>query len=199
MKKIALSLMVTALAIVMLTSLVNATPVAQIIVSQPIINPSSNQTLTATVTQRGVGIIFVIQPATSSLSWLEYLNQHPDLKAVWNSLPENIKNQVSDDLNGFIASYKIVNFNDNSGGSSMLSFPQDFTGLNGQPSTSMQGEYNVVFAYLSRDNCCFRFKISFDCGQWFVVPESVLGTAMAIIAPAATFGIFATYKKRFAN
>ena len=93
------------------------------------------------------------------------------------TLPSDVRTQITAETSGFIVSYLIVNMHSVAAGTHTHSFPTDFTGLNGQPSTAIPGTYKVVFAFLATDHSCFHHQISFDCGQWFVVPESAHGNS----------------------
>jgi hypothetical protein len=183
--------------VLLLTSFANASMVVEISVEKPIITAEETQTLTATVNHKGTGVIFVVQPDPAGQSWLDYLNSHPYLKVLWNRIPENIRNEINEEIGTSIVSYALVDFKNYGGGSKTFSFPEDFTGLTGQPSTATHGEYTVLFAYLSTEHgcCCYKYKLSFDCTQWFYLPESPLGSAMAIFTPFLALATVVSYKK----
>jgi hypothetical protein len=136
-----------------------------------------------------MGILIVIQPGPSQpLILNNYLNSHPAFKAIWNSLSLLVKMQIINEIGGKIFSYALVNM-PSGGGNHVFSFPTDFTGINGAPSTAMNGKYKVLLAFISfqasdigRPQChCCLFQIDFDCGTWFVVPEVPLGTVVALL------------------
>ena len=171
-KKTVLLFIVVAFLASLILPMVSAALTATITVANPTINQNANQSITATTNKKGTGVIFVVQPAPSGVSWLNYLNDNHDLRDLWYNLPSNVRTQITTETSGFIVSYLIVNMHNGAGGTHTYSFPTDFTGLNGQPSTAIPGTYKVVFAFLATDHSCFHHQISFDCGQWFVVPES---------------------------
>ena len=196
MKKAVFLFVAVAFSALLILPMVSAALTATITVANPTINQNANQSITATTNQKGTGVIFVVQPAPSGYSWINYLNAHHDLRDLWYNLPSDVRAQMTGETGGFIVSFVIVNMQHGGGGTHIYSFPTDFTGLNGQPSTAIPGTYKVVFAFLANDHSCFHHQISFDCGQWFVVPESTLGTAMAIMAPIAAVATITLNKKR---
>ena len=116
-------------------------------------------------------------------------------------MPSAIKTELADKLGGKIVSYEMISF-PSGGGSETLVFPDDFTGINGVPSTGVMGEYEVIFVYLSWEGsgdgrCCCIIEKEFDCasGSWFVTPEVPLGTIMVLIAPMAAL-IFYKFSRK---
>jgi len=135
-----------------------------------VILPGQTVTLTCTANMDGKGIVFVIQPVKGSST---ASSQSEDMQ-------EDL-NKISSDPDGSlwkIISYAWVRITNAEGGEQELIFPDDFTGLNGEPSTNILGKYYVFFVFLHLCVC----KIGFDCSRFFVVPELPLGTLMAITA-----------------
>ena len=186
---------ITFISTLLLVSVANAALNVDITVAYPSIEPFEDQQITATTNQKGMGVIIVVQPAAAEEAWTNSLNQDQDLFDLWNSLSSDVKTDVSNDIGGKIVSYVLVSM-PTGGGTETYNFPEDFTGLNGEPSTAIAGTYKVIFAFLSFENQCFKFRVDFACGQWFVVPESPFGTAMALVAPIAVFATIKTYRKR---
>ncbi|MGD6808499.1 MAG: hypothetical protein ACQCN3_02250 [Candidatus Bathyarchaeia archaeon] len=194
-KKILLFLVTIVATVMLLTSQANAVaPNVQLTVSKPYVNTSENQIITATANKGGIGILFVIQPEPSGDSWQNYLDTHPALKKIWNQLPDDIKNEIGEDFGDLTISYALVNFKNIDGGSKAFYFPADFTDLTGEPSTSSHGEYTAIFAYITSGGF-FTFKISFDCVQWFALPESPFGSAMTLLTPIVALAAVVTIKK----
>ncbi|XHH08485.1 MAG: hypothetical protein ACFCUE_13070 [Candidatus Bathyarchaeia archaeon] len=178
--------------IVMSSSFANASLNINIDVAKSNINPYEDQQITATVNEKGFGIILIIQPAQGP-AWTDYLKNDLELKALWVIIPDEIKQQVQAAIGNKIVSYALVSFSSD-GGSETFDFVTDFTGLNGQPSTGLLGEYKVVFVYHSFQPWYFM-ETDFACGSWNVVPEVPLGTAVAACSMIAAVG-FVKYKKR---
>jgi hypothetical protein len=160
-----------------------------------------DQKITATANEWGLGVLFVVQPAEGT-PWLDFLNAHPALKALYDSLSSDVKTQLANKIGGKIVSFKIVGFPPG-GGSNTVTFPDDFTGINGAPSTQLMGEYTVIFAYKSwerSDNdplfCCCRI-IEFDCARstWFVIPEVPLGTVASLLGMFAAIPALVVIKR----
>jgi len=165
--------------------------------------PLMDQTITAKTNERGVGILFVLQPAEGT-PWEEFLDDHPILKVLFNKLPTNIKTKVTDAIGEKIVSVKTVNFG-TGGGSETLVFPDDFLGINGDASTELVGEYTIFFAYMSWEGDqiegqrCSLAEKEFDCkfGSFNVIPEVPLGTIMIISSMGlATLGYIQIKKPR---
>ena len=197
MKKIILATAIVSLAIMLSLSFANAALDADITIGNAQINHGASQQMTATANKGGMGILIVIQPATGQ-PWANFLNNHPLVKALWNSLPNSMKMQINNAIGGKIVSYALVNFG-NGGGSKVFSFPADFKGINGVPSTTLMGKYKVLFAFISnqvsnfeRAHCqCFcLFQVDFDCGSWFVVPEVPLGTVLPLVTSLLALPVF---------
>lgn len=64
------------------------------------------------------------------------------------SLPSNVKTELANKVGGKIVSFKMVSF-PLGGGSTTFTFPDDFKGINGEPSTQLMGKYTVIFTYKS--------------------------------------------------
>ena len=108
-----------------------------------------------------------------------------------------MKDNIADAIGDKILSVEVISFPWN-GGSRTLYLDDDFTGINGAPSTSLVGNYKVYFAYLSwqyQKGDCELFESDFVCGIWNVVPEVPLGTAAAAFSMIAAVG-FVKYRKR---
>jgi hypothetical protein len=170
-------------------------------VEYPQIIPIQNQIITATANERGQGVLLVLQPA-EGMPWEDFLVSHPNFLIFWNMLPDDIKVEVCDKIGGKIVTFNVVSFG-LGGGSKAVSFPDDFTGINGAPSTELSGEYKVIFAYLSyeRDEsdsrCCCIFEIGFDCIGWnvHVVPEIPFGTIATIFTMILAMPVYRLYRK----
>ena len=159
--------------------------------------PLMDQTITVTTNEMGMGILFVLQPA-EGLPWADFLDDHPGLKPLFNQLPSNIKTEIADKIGQKIVSFKLVSFSAG-GGSTTFVFPDDFTGINGEPSTELVGEYTVFFAYMSleEEGRCFLAEIEFGCkfGSFNVIPEVPLGTVMAVSSMGLAALGYMTIKK----
>ncbi len=176
-------------------SFANATTLnIDVTVDRPTINLNEDQLITATSNEDGRGILIVIQPAAGT-PWQDFLDDNPLLKIAYNALPANVQDQIEAVIGDKIVSYKIVEINNPAGGSQQYSFLTDFKEGTGTPSTAIAGEYKVLFAFVSISGC-FCIEKDFACGSWHVVPESPIGTAMAIIAPIAALATITIYKKR---
>ena len=164
--------------------------------------PIQNQIITATSNEKGKGILLVIQPA-EGIPWIDYLNAYPELNIIWNLLTNDIKTEINEKIGGKIVSFNIVNFALGEG-SKAVTFPNDFTGVNGDPATELSGEYKVIFAFLSYEvdpsnigtRCCI-FEIGFDCIAWnvHVVPEVPIGTIIPLLAMIFALPAYRFFKK----
>jgi hypothetical protein len=134
------------------------------------------------------------------------------------SLPNDIKTQVQEKIGDKIVSYKLIVMEE--GGSVDVTFPEDFTGINGEPSTALNGEYKVIFVFLSKcesedqvpdgDNTldaaiecrphreCKLVELDFACARWFVVPEVPLGTIAPVLSALAAIPVAKLYKRKHA-
>lgn len=152
--------------------------------------PGEDEALIATTNEKGTGMMIVIQPAGGST---------PSTSFLW-WVPEPYKSQIISDIGGKIISYYFPGINkwEKSPPAKTLTFPDDFTGLNGAPNTFIPGKYKVIFVFVSIEGKCWCWDIDFDCDKtWFnVVPEVPLGTIMAIVPLAAAFGTVTIYKRR---
>jgi hypothetical protein len=176
----------------------------------PQINQLQSQEITATTNEPGKGILLVLQPAEGD-PWAGFLAAHPNLEEIWNSLPSDIKTQVQEKIGDKIVSYKLIATEE---GSECVTFPEDFTGVNGEPSTALVGIYKVIFVFLSKgestdtipdagltDNiqCSPRVRLvelDFACASWFVVPEVPLGTIAMIVSSITALSVFKLYKRK---
>jgi hypothetical protein len=194
MKKILCVMTIVSLAVLLMASFAYASLNIEVNVAKPVINPSENQQITAITNEGGYGVLFIIQPAAGG-SWDAFLNSNPLIKAIYNSLPSDLKTT----LQGKIISYKFITFDASVGGTKNYDFPNDFSGINGVPSTALGGSYKVVFAFISVDGCFWHIEKDFACNSWFVVPESPFGTAMTLATPMLAFAAIAIYKKQKTN
>jgi hypothetical protein len=60
-------------------------------------------------------------------------------------------------------------------------FPDELTGIDGEPSTGSIEEYKVIFAFMSIDasskiGFCTIFEKNFNCRVWVVIPEFPFGS-----------------------
>jgi hypothetical protein len=196
-KALITSTLVIALIAILSVSCANASLTMNVQVGKSTITPFEPQQIVASANERGAGILIVIQPANGQ-PWTDFLNSHPALKAAYNVLPSNIKTQITNEIGNSVVSYAIV---DDlwvlHGGQQSFTFPDDFEGVNGQPSTGLAGTYKVLFAYASVEgSLCDLFEANFACGLWQVIPEVPLGTAVASVSLIAGAATFAFYKKR---
>ncbi len=197
MKKIAYG-MAAVFIVLMLSSTAKAALDVQITVGNATINPFQTQTITATTNERGAGIVLVIQPTDGSQTFTDFLNSHPLLLALWNLLPNAVQTDIIGKIGGKIVSYDLVSAPDQGGDNIVLTFPADFTGINGAPSTAVMGKYAVIFAFLSYEHpgVCKVIGIDFDIGSWFVVPEVPWGTVITLATSLCALPVFALYKRR---
>lgn len=181
--------LVAVLCAVLAVSLVDASLDVSLEVGEPQINQMEDQTITVTANQKGKGMLFVVQPAEGT-PWIDFLEDHPVLKALWDSLPSDIKTKIASAIGDKIVSYATVCV-DIGGGSQDLIFPGNFTGINGEPSTSLVGTYKVILAFISIESprrgpnnstecCCI--EADFDCKSWTIVPEFSLPTIAALLS-----------------
>ena len=162
------------------------------------IMPLDDQNITATANERGIGVLLVLQPAEGT-PWMDFLDAHLALKALYNNLPSNIQTEITDKIGGKIVSFKIVSFPDAGGGSETLVFPDDFNGINGDPSTELIGEYKVIFAYISweGERCCCILEKAFDCTLFHVhvIPEVPVGTIVSLLGMFAAIPALVVIKR----
>lgn len=124
------------------------------------------------------------------------------MKALWNLLPSNIQTAILNKIGGKIVSFNIVTL-DSGGGSENVTFPEDFTGINGAPSTALVGKYKVVFIFLSRESsnsdgspCCCVCEVDFDCCIWFVIDEVPFGIIVPLLSGVITIPLVKLCKKK---
>jgi hypothetical protein len=194
-KKIYSLVAAVSLLILLSSSLAHASLDIDVTVGQPLITPLSNQQITITTNEGGFGILLVLQPATGT-PWSDFLHAHPALEALWNLLPSNVKTDIGDKIGQKIVSFKLVTMN-SGGGTKDYSFPTDFDGINGDPSTALSGQYKIIFAFIGMNSGhCMVFEKDFDCGSWFVVPEVPFGTVATLLSLLVALSGFGLYKKR---
>jgi hypothetical protein len=188
------------LLILMFSSVAYASLDVNVNIENTEIMPLEDQKITATANERGKGILLVLQPAEGT-PWIDFLDAHLALKALYNSLPNNIKTELANKVGGKIVSFKIVSFP--GGGSETLTFPGDFNSINGEPSTELMGKYKVIFAYMSWESsgndarCCCLCELEFDCvhGSWFVIPEVPVGTIVSLLGMFAAIPALLVVKR----
>ena len=163
----------------------------------------TDQSITVTTNERGIGIVLVIQPAEGT-PWADFLEDHEILESYFNQLDPEIQTAITDKIGQKIVSFKIVAFG-LGGGSEILRFPDDFNGINGEPSTESTGKYTILFAYISWEGdqiegqCCCIAEKEFDCdyAHFNVVPEVPFGPIMIMsIMCLGTFGYVKIRKPR---
>jgi len=189
------------LLILMFSSVAYASLEVNVSVGNTDIMPLADQKITATANERGIGVLLVLQPAEGT-PWIDVLNAHPALKVLFNSLPNNIKTELVNKVGKQIVSFKIVSF-PSGGGSETVTFPDDFKGINGAPSTELMGKYKVIFAYISRESSdndvrgCRLLELEFDCahGGWFVIPEVPFGTIASLLGMFAAIPALLVVKR----
>jgi len=195
------ALVVVSFLVLMPFSTANASLNVSVSVEYAEINQFQDQIITATTNEEGKGILLVIQPAEGT-PWIDFLNDHPALEALWNILPSNMRTEVASKIGGKIVSFDSIS-TDSGGGSETVAFPEDFTGINGDPSTALVGEYKILFAFLSleasNDNspccCCCLFELDFDCNSWLVVPEVPFGTIASLLSAMVAIPGLKFYKR----
>lgn len=174
--KIALTSLVVALSLALMIPLTRASLLnVNVNVDPETIFPGQKVNITCTAETDGKGVVFVIQPvSTSSKAQCESQDVQNDL------------NQISSDPDCSlwkIISYACVDEIINpEGGQQRFTFPDDFTGLNGEPSTNILGKYRVFFVFWHGSEC-FCVKIGFDCSLFWVVPEYPIGTIIGVLTP----------------
>jgi hypothetical protein len=161
---------------ILLLPIVNGSLNVSVSIENPEIHQSESQKLTVTANERGIGVLLVIQPSEGT-PWMDFLEDHPSLEKLWNLLPNSMRTKIVDKVGDKIVSYKIVKIGTD-GGNSTVTFPEDFVGINGKPSTVEVGEYKAILAFLSCQKsdgydckCCCLFEVDFDCVSWPVIPE----------------------------
>jgi hypothetical protein len=205
--KIAVAFAAASLLVLLSASFANAALNISVTVKYPQIAQGQSQIITATTNEGGKGILLVLQPAEGD-PWAGFLQDHPDLEDLWNSLPSDTQSQVKDAVGNKIVSYKIIVTDQ--AGSEDVAFPDDFKGINGEPSTALVGTYTVIFVFVGAPadgadatnanaevSIC---KLDFDAvtASWFVVPEVPLGTIAAISSALVALSVFKLYKRKHA-
>lgn len=161
-----------------------------------------------------MGIILVIQPDEGT-SWLDFLDSHTVFKGLWNLLPSDIQTLILGKSEGKIVSYNIISTGAG-GGEKTRTFPGEFTGVNGVPSTMLVGNYQVLLAFLSYKQTflqdihedlfyfllehdigctCRFFADEFDCTSWLIIPEVPFGTLITLLSALGAIPMFSLYKK----
>jgi hypothetical protein len=228
MKKTKIAYAFVAIALVAILSIasVGATLDINVEVASPSINPGEPQVLTVTTNEPGVGLLVVLQPAMGD-AWSGFLAEHPLLEALVASLPPDTQAELYTLIGDKIVSYKLIGpvpeeaFNCTTISMPVI-FPDEFTGVNGEPSTNLPGDYKVIFVYISNYECPDQMpdevnltavaqideprmevpgevsliELDFACGRWFVIPEYALGTIAPIISSMAALPLAKRYYKR---
>jgi len=226
MKKMKISLAFVALSLIALLSISSAKATLDISVevANPVIDQGDVQLITATTNEPGIGLLIVLQPAMGG-PWTDFLTAHPELMALLAGLPPEIQTQLQGAIGDKIVSYMLIGpIPEEAPIPYPLSipaiFPLNFTGVNGEPSTYLVGDYKVIFVYISNVetngqnptndvasvthveteiNPTVRLiELDFACGRWFVVPEFALGTIAPVLASLATLPRAKLYKRKHA-
>lgn len=204
---------------------VKATLDVSVEVANPAINQGEPQLITATTNEPGIGILLVLQPAMGD-AWTDFLMAHPVLAALLAGLPSEIQTQLYGLIGNKIVSYKLIGpipeepFLMLPEVSIPVTFPDDFTGINGEPSTTLVGDYKVIFVYISNYEADMQpvdqepdaveltqaqievpgivtlVELDFACGRWFVVPEYALGTIAPVLSSLAALPLAKRYYNR---
>lgn len=140
--------------------------------------PGQEQLITVKSNKPGTAILLVLQPAEGN-PWKNFLDNHPKLKQKWQNLPDRIKEWVKEKIGGRILSYNITQIEELDL-TETVTFPDDFTGIDGEPNTLIPGKYIVILIFVSSEGICICREKDFDCDRWFVVPEIPLGTISAL-------------------
>jgi hypothetical protein len=191
MKAKMLIAVISLLLIIIIPSTVSASLNVNVSVGTSELVALMDQTITASANEMGIGVLIVLQPATGT-PWIDFLDKHPVFKNLFDRLPSDIQTEITNKVGKKIVSFKIVSF-PAGGGSEKCIFPDDFKGINGEPSTELAGEYTVFFAYTSREgNHCFLAKREFDCafGHFNVIPEVPFGTVVASVSMVGALIVF---------
>ena len=185
--------------------------------------------LTVTTNEPGVGLLIVLQPAMGD-AWSGFLAEHPLLAALIASLPPDTQAELYGLVGNRIVSYKLIGPIPEEALNCIpitmpVIFPDEFTGVNGEPSTNLPGDYKVIFVYISAYEADQEptnhepdaveltqvqvevpeieipgdvrlIELDFACGRWFVVPEYALGTIAPIISSIAALPLAKRYYKR---
>lgn len=173
--KIALTSLVLVLSLALMVPLSRGYLSVNVSADPETILPSEKVTITSSAEMDGKGIIYVIQPVSVSS------RAQSESEDVQNGL-----NEISNDPDYSL--WKIISYAwvdaiiDPEGGQQNFTFPDDFTGLNGEPSTSVLGKYYVFFVFWHGSKC-FSVKTRFDCSMFWVVPEYPIGTIMGVLIP----------------
>jgi len=205
--KIAYAFLAVSLMVLLSTSFASSVLDISVAVADPQISQLQSQVITATSNEGGKGVLLVLQPAIGD-PWAGFLIAHPELAALYASLPSDIQTQIQEKIGDKIVSYKLIVME--TGGSVPVTFPDDLTGINGEPSTALTGEYKVIFVFLAKGNTldaaieccpppeCKLVELDFACAGWFVVPEVPLGTIAPILSALAALPVAKLYKRKHA-
>ena len=221
MKKMKIAYAFVAVAFVAFLSIasVKATLEVGVEVAYPTINQGESQLITVLTNEPGIGLLIVLQPAMGD-SWTDFLIAHPELAALFADLSPEMQTQLQGLIGDKIVSYKLIGPIPEEALNCVpisipVMFPDDFTGINGEPSTTLVGDYKVIFVYLSnyeedaqvapvlattteieQPTTETLVELDFACGRWFVIPEFALGTIAPILSSLTALPIAKRYYKR---
>ena len=194
MKTRCLIAVISILLIITFSSTVSASLDVDVSVGSSELVTLMDQTITSSANEKGIGILMVLQPAAGT-PWIDFLDSHPVLKTLFDKLPSDIQAKITNKVGEKIVSFKIVSF-PTGGGSENCIFPDDFNGINGEPSTELVGEYTIFFAYISwegdSNERCFLVEKEFDCAftHFNVIPEVPFGTVVASVSMVGALIVF---------
>lgn len=151
--KIVYAFVAVALVAILSIASVGATLEVNVEVASPTINPGEPQVLTVSTNEPGVGLLIVLQPAMGD-AWSGFLADHPLLAAILESLPPDTQAELYGLVGDRIVSYKLIGPIPEEALNCIpitmpVVFPDEFTGVNGEPSTNLPGDYKVIFVYIS--------------------------------------------------
>ena len=219
--KIAYAFIAASLVALLSVSMVNASLDISVTVKDLQIDQGECQVITATTNEGGKGILIVLQPALGD-PWTGFLITHPALATLYAELPSDIQMQLMGLVGNKVVSYKLITMTE--GGCQDVTFPDDFTGINGEPSTTLKGDYKVIFVFLAKcqeddqvpDNeipendltagvqCrqpqreCRLVELDFACANWFVIPEFYLGTIAPLLSALIALPAVKLFKRKHA-
>ena len=133
-------------------------------VEAPEIEQFESQVLKVTTNEGGVGVLLVLQPAEGT-PWMDFLEDYRSLMMLWYMLPNHTRTRIADRIGQKIVSFSMIR-TEIGGGEVTVTFPENFTGVNGEPSTAILGEYKAILAFLSsqkensEDSCCASLKLT---------------------------------------
>ena len=123
-------------------STVRASLDVDLVVGKPVINPMETQQVTAIANELGLGLIIVIQPSTGESAAPLFSDE--EFLECWNLIPQHIKESIQNKIGDKIISFRLVRIG-LGGGTQECIFPNDFRGINGDPSTQQIGKVQNSF------------------------------------------------------